>query len=132
MSERSESPLERRGVKQGAGGRLVSQYASVEDRVYAHVRREGSCLIWTGAKSKDGYGKITTGPRKTARVHRFVWEQTFGPAKGFVLCHTCDTPLCINLDHLFLGSQRDNIQDSVRKGRHSSVIRARRRKETHD
>lgn len=51
-------------------------------------------------------------------VHRLTWINTNGPIpKGMCVLHTCDNPPCVNLDHLFLGTQADNIADMVAKGR---------------
>lgn len=86
-------------------------------RIMSRIQHRGTCWIYTGSKSGDGYGVIGIG-RKSFRVHRVMFE-------GFVrklqdeelVCHTCDIPLCCNPDHLFAGSQSDNARDRERKGR---------------
>lgn len=80
---------------------------------------ESGCHEWTGCRDKNGYGGIQHLGEKR-RVHRVVWELSRGsiPA-GMVVCHRCDNPACLNLDHLFLGSVADNNADKFRKGRHS-------------
>lgn len=81
---------------------------------------ETGCCIWTGYVCKYGYGRVS---RKDARgnqlVHRIAYEQERGliPGKGMTVCHTCDNPTCVNPDHLFLGTQRDNMHDMFKKGR---------------
>jgi hypothetical protein len=51
-------------------------------------------------------------------AHRFSWEMHFGPIpKGLRVLHSCDTPLCIRPDHLFLGTQLDNMRDCAKKNR---------------
>lgn len=51
-------------------------------------------------------------------VHRYSYTMNVGPiAKGLFVCHKCDTPLCVRPDHLFLGSQQENLDDMARKGR---------------
>lgn len=74
--------------------------------------------MWTGSKTKDGYGVIQIGRNKQYRVHRIAYENAFGkfPAR-FLVCHTCDKPLCVNPKHLFLGTPRDNTKDMIHKGR---------------
>ena len=77
-----------------------------------------SCWEWTGATNRNGgYGQI--GVRgKIIRAHRlsWVWVNNKIPKDMHVL-HKCDNRVCVNPDHLFLGTQKDNMQDCVRKGR---------------
>lgn len=77
------------------------------------------CFIWYGAKQKNGYGHRNVNG-KTKLVHRISYEETFGPIpKGMLVCHSCDNRLCINPQHLFLGTHKDNTNDMMRKGRGS-------------
>ena len=74
------------------------------------------CRIWTGALS-HGYGNITI-ETKSKRAHRVAWELENGPIpEGIDVLHRCDTPPCINPDHLWLGDDKDNLGDAARKGR---------------
>ncbi len=79
------------------------------------------CWEWMGALRPDGYGVIGLGRRSEGieRTHRVAWILKHGeiPAGKFVL-HRCDNRKCVR--HLFLGNQRDNIRDCMRKGRHSA------------
>lgn len=74
------------------------------------------CWLWTGSLQKDGYGLIKDGRMRTA--HRVSWELHRGPipARACVL-HKCDVRSCVNPDHLWLGSLRDNAVDMARKKR---------------
>ena len=72
------------------------------------------CWLWSGAQTK-GYGKISKGDYLTA--HRSSWALHFGDPGGMIVCHKCDVPLCVNPDHLFLGTHQDNTQDMIQKGR---------------
>lgn len=87
-------------------------------RIKNRVRIDkNGCWNWLGGKDKDGYGK-TTFKFKTYRPHRLAYAATYGPIpEGQLVLHKCDNPACCNPDHLFLGSQKDNIQDAIRKGR---------------
>jgi len=75
------------------------------------------CWIWTGSVDRDGYGMI--GRNHTTYIaHRISWLIYKSQIPdGLLICHKCDTPGCVNPDHLFLGTDRDNADDSVLKGR---------------
>jgi HNH endonuclease len=78
-----------------------------------------ACWIWDGTTTQHGYGKIRTGRGTTTGAHRFAWESKHGPIPhGLRVLHRCDNPICVNPDHLFLGTQRDNIHDMIEKRRH--------------
>lgn len=76
------------------------------------------CIEWMGMRDEHGYGVLKYHNRKY-KVHRWVWEMQNGPIpKGMFICHHCDNPSCANLDHLFLGTPKDNRLDCCRKKRH--------------
>lgn len=68
--------------------------------------------------SRYGYGILTKGRKTTLSAHRVSWEICFGPVQnGLHVLHKCDTPACVNPEHLFLGTQQDNMRDRNVKGR---------------
>lgn len=80
---------------------------------------ECGCWLWTGAFS-SGYGSAMF-QGKSKRAHRLSWEIFKGPIPdGVCVCHECDTPACVNPDHLFLGTKKDNADDRDLKGRNKS------------
>lgn len=91
---------------------------SVASRVSERTTIAGDCLVYMGTLDKDGYGQIGVGRGCSKRVTRALWEEVRGPLPaGMLLCHTCDNPPCVNLDHLFVGTPKDNTADMLRKGR---------------
>ncbi len=95
------------------------------DRFFLYVGRKqpSGCILWTGAIFKPyGYGSIFNGnPKKpnNLKASRVSYELFVGPIpKGLDVLHRCDTPACINPVHLFLGTDLDNSNDKIAKGRH--------------
>lgn len=88
----------------------------IEERFWKYVEKTDSCWLWTGARSGDR-GWIWYNKRYQL-AYRVSFQMLKGQIPGglFVL-HSCDNGLCVNPDHLFLGTQKDNIQDAWKKGR---------------
>lgn len=82
---------------------------------------EGSCWVWTAGASK-GYGLFSMGAHDSFRASRIMWRIASGddPAPLSVL-HRCDNPPCVNPDHLFLGTDKDNCRDAFSKGRRNLI-----------
>lgn len=86
-----------------------------------HSRDDGRCRVWTWHRNKlrGGYGLLSMGHVYTL-AHRISYEVHCGPIPGGLwVLHACDNPPCINPRHLFVGTQADNITDSVLKQRHT-------------
>src|SRR5437660_302201 len=92
---------------------------NTKKKFWKKVYRYNDCLVWTGLTNEFGYGRWTY-RGKGWKTHRLVWYWKYGPIpKGLFVCHTCDNPPCVRIEHLFLGTHQDNIDDAVRKGRAS-------------
>lgn len=88
----------------------------MEERFWSKVEKTDTCWIWTAAKI-NGYG-VFWHSGKNMKAHRLSYEAAFSPIPiGLYVLHHCDVPSCVNPAHLFLGTQRDNIQDMDSKGR---------------
>lgn len=98
-------------------------YSSLESNFFEFVtpKSEIECWEWTGPRDERGRGYMSEkrpGRPKTLRAHRFSYEFYIGPIPdGFVVRHRCDNPKCCNPAHLCVGTQRDNIDDRVSRGR---------------
>jgi hypothetical protein len=79
------------------------------------------CWEWKGRKDVKGYGQFTSRDNgvKHKRAHRMAYELKHGSiTDNLLVCHKCDNPGCVNPDHLFLGTDSDNMVDMVKKNRH--------------
>lgn len=92
------------------------------DRLLDKTAASESCLEWTGPFYKDGYGSVYFGEYK-GKASRLAWILYNSADPGDkVVCHTCDNPKCVREDHLYLGTQADNVRDRESRGRGNSGI----------
>jgi len=97
----------------------------LKERFLAKTDKTGSgCWNWTGFVGTTGYGELAVDGKK-ARAHRVAYELFKGKitnldgsdSRGTCVMHICDNPLCVNPDHLVLGTHKDNMDDKKQKGR---------------
>jgi hypothetical protein len=87
------------------------------EQFWALVRKGDDCWDWQGRQSSDGYGVFALDHQRW-RAHRLAWTLAHGPIpSGLFVCHHCDRPLCVRPEHLFLGTNDDNMRDMHEKGR---------------
>lgn len=82
---------------------------------------ETGCTIWLGGRSKAGYGVFHPAKGETIGAHRWAMSQSAGRelTRDEFVCHTCDNPPCVRLDHLFIASHQQNMDDMLAKGRYN-------------
>ena len=92
--------------------------SALSDRFWSHVEKSDTCWLWRKSRDRQGYGQFGVITSRYKLAHRVAWELTYGPIpKGSKVLHRCDNPPCVRPDHLFLGSQADNVHDMIAKGR---------------
>jgi hypothetical protein len=99
---------------------------SIEQKLLRYAVSENGCWNWVATKDRDGYGLLTHHRGKQIRAHRASYE--FHVAKipvGLLVCHSCDNPSCINPNHLFVGTSKENTRDMLDKNRRP-VLRGER------
>lgn len=116
----------RNGAKHFCSRHCQSKYLArqrpvqpVGDRFFSKVVKnpDNGCWEWTGAHGPAGHGQFVVDHKKVV-ASRFSWELHFGKIPdGMEVCHKCDNPPCVNPEHLFLGTQGDNMRDCSAKGR---------------
>ncbi len=94
---------------------VVSEGAT--DRFWKKVDKTANCWLWTASLASKGYGAFGMNGRWVF-AHRYSWVLKNGAIpEGLLVLHSCDTPACVNPDHLFLGTGSDNMKDMARKAR---------------
>lgn len=123
----------RRGVRQqrdtGRHEALTAQLAAMADQCTPHPGTP--CILWQGTVSKrTGYGQVRAGADRGKSAHRAALEKKLGRSirPGYQANHTCDVKLCINPDHLYEGTQPQNMADMIARGRSAGQQKTRCRR----
>jgi len=113
-------------VSQVTIGRIVKGIKkttqTTEERFWSKVDTSGGndvCWTWTGSRSTNGYGTFKLSTNKTVLTHRYAYRLATGKQipRGMHVCHACDNPSCCNPKHLSVGTPKQNVEDSIRRGR---------------
>lgn len=89
-----------------------------DERFWTHVEKSQNCWNWKSRTSPFGHGMFSLAKNNAVFAHRYSWYLSNGEIPdGMQVLHKCDNPRCVNPNHLFLGTQADNVNDMVSKGR---------------
>ena|SRR5438132_2896018 len=105
---------------------------SLADRLRARTLITDTCHVWQGSVDNDGYGRLfirkgTCGPLRGIRVHRLAWLLANGPIPDrLAVLHHCDNPPCVRIEHLYVGTNSDNMRDRSDRKRGPEVFLAQR------
>ncbi len=96
----------------------IEYLEQLKKRLIEGSEKVGECILWKGKKSKFGHGRIGY-RKKQFSTHRAAWMAWKGEIpKGKFILHHCDVPHCISIDHLYIGTLKNNSQDMVRRNRY--------------
>lgn len=105
-------------------GKYERKIIPAKERLLARIMpiTECGCWIFEGCLNAKGYGDFCISGNEHRLAHRVSYEIFKGPIpKGAFVLHSCDIPSCVNPDHLRVGTQRDNMQDCIRRGRNGTA-----------
>lgn len=88
-----------------------------KNKFMSRVEISDTCWIWMASKNSDGYGNVWA-KGKCLKAHRLSYQLFKGDIPiGKEICHSCDNPSCVNPDHLWVGTHKENMNDMVNKKR---------------
>jgi len=104
----------------------IDKYTTIQMKIIFfnnfEIDEKTQCWLWTGYVDCYGYGELYSFGKRI-KAHRFSYQYFNGEIpEEICVCHTCDTPKCVNPEHLWLGTNAENTNDSVKKGRRSYLL----------
>lgn len=88
------------------------------ERFWSKVRKTAECWYWVGFRDRQGYGRFYE-PKNATSAHRASWHIHYGEIpRDLCVLHKCDNPSCVRPDHLYVGTNADNVRDRTERKRH--------------
>jgi len=103
-----------------SGQSMPIRRKTLDEYFWARVQKTDDCWLWTGRRDSNGYGVVQLyagAPRTTASRISWILHNGEIESNKIFVCHKCDYPPCVNPEHLFLGTQKENLLDAKEKGR---------------
>lgn len=117
VRQSSKSPLDARREGARMAHLIRSGAMTLADRFWLKAQKSDGCWEWQGQRNHRGYGDFSI-VYKRWKAHRYSWFLANGSIPdGMKVLHRCDNTSCVRPDHLFVGTQKDNVHDAIQKGR---------------
>ena len=106
---------------------MPAKYSRQEriNKFWSRVKITGllDCWLWQGTRMPFGYGLTGGLNGVTTTAHRVAWAIVYGTVpEGMFVLHKCDNPPCVNPNHLYAGTQKDNARDAIERGRFTYAV----------
>ena len=102
---------------------MEGESVNLKERFWAHVEKSSGCWEWTGSLYRNGYGRACIKHGVFTLAHRLAyWLHHGNVPDSLNICHTCDNRKCVRPSHLYAGTQQQNVDDMISRGRQRHAV----------